>query len=242
MKIPTKLSKVTSVAALKPKAVEVVDDSDPIGQCLAARQGTKDFNAPMSDADIKKSGVKGIKTPKLQLPKGKPAEEDFTAPAKKAESGLKKPSERPATAAKNARPVTASIQKTTSTKASSVQNAEFENLSEVDDPIAQCTQDRLKHGGLATNLTDAEAKAKKVKVVKVQKIITGNKATAPFVDFTEGQKSDAGASPDKKKKGIPSKMNPADVSFDSSKDKKKPVRRAPEVNSSRSGPVKKESN
>jgi hypothetical protein len=47
---------------------------------------------------------------------------------------------------------------------------ENENLSEVDDPIAQCTQDRLKNGGLATVLTEAEAKAKKIKVVKVQKV------------------------------------------------------------------------
>jgi hypothetical protein len=35
-------------------------------------------------------------------------------------------------------------------------------------------------------MTEAEAKAKKIKVVKIQKVLTSNKATAPLLDFTEG--------------------------------------------------------
>ena len=76
------------------------------------------------------------------------------------------------TSARVVRPATAASAKSNSTKAEAIvmHVLENENLSEVDDPIAQCTQDRLKNGGLATVLTEAEAKAKKIKVVKVQKV------------------------------------------------------------------------
>lgn len=119
---------------------------------------------------------------------------------------------------------------------------ENENLSEVDDPIAQCTQDRLKNGGLTTVLTEAEAKAKKIKVVKIQKVQTGNKATAPFMDFTEVQKPAEGSvSPDKKLKAVTKaisaivKIKPTEGSFIEG-DKKA----AKAVKDPRSGPVQKE--
>lgn len=92
------------------------------------------------------------------------------------------------TSARVVRPATAASAKSTSSKAEAIaiHVLENENLSEVDDPIAQCTQDRLKNGGLGITMTEAEAKAKKIKVVKVQKVLTSNKATAPLLDFTEG--------------------------------------------------------
>jgi hypothetical protein len=51
-----------------------------------------------------------------------------------------------------------------------------EDLTGVDDPVAQCTQDRVNNGGIQSSLTDAEAKAKKVKVVKAPKTGKVNEA------------------------------------------------------------------
>lgn len=91
-------------------------------------------------------------------------------------------------------------------------------------------------------MTEAEAKAKKIKVVKVQKVLTSNKATAPFLDFTEGQKPAEGSlSPDKKLKAVGKaitaavKIKPTEGSFIEG-DKKA----AKSVRDSRSGPVQKE--
>lgn len=60
---PTKTNSI--VAKKQPQDKPASDENDPIGQSLAARKESTDFNAPLTDAIIKKTGVQIFKAPKL---------------------------------------------------------------------------------------------------------------------------------------------------------------------------------
>lgn len=96
-------------------------------------------------------------------------------------------------------------------------------------------------------MTEAEAKAKKIKVIKVQKVFTSNKATAAILDFTEGQKLVEGSvSPDKKLKAAGKavaailKVKAIAGSFIEAEKKEESKKAAKSVKDPRSAPVQKE--
>jgi len=197
-----------------PSASEV---EDPIGECVDAREKAGGLGNQMTEADAKKKNIPVYRAIKHSTMVKGGVQVDFTESASNKENTPSKKTETSNRSAKTAASSTKSIHRSTSktparpatgikrptTAASQSMGAADmaiarEDLSGVDDPIAQSVQDRVKAGGLTATVKEADAKKQGLQIPKAaaHKVKASN-ALQDFVDPT-------GASPDPKsaKSGI----------------------------------------
>ena len=204
IKKPTPAVNGTSAQEEKKAGPSASEVEDPIGECVDAREKAGGLGNQMTEADAKKKNVPVYRAIKHSTMVKGGVQVDFTESASNKENT---PSNRSAkTAASStrstpARPATG-IKRPTTAASQSMGAADMaiarEDLSGVDDPIAQSVQDRVKAGGLTATVKEADAKKQGLQIPKAaaHKVKASN-ALQDFVDPT-------GASPDPKsaKSGI----------------------------------------
>lgn len=148
-----------------------VTDDDPIGLTMENRMTLGGLNSQITDMEAQKKKMKVFRAPKIATKGG--IFVDFVGGESKAAAP------RPGTAAaskqqkslnisRNANKLGSSMKQIQSKKAGAAKVGDDtsvdlnENLQDVDDPIAVTMQERIKAGGLSTQIKEIDAKKKKI--------------------------------------------------------------------------------
>lgn len=196
LKRPTPVGPANASASPAPKngaksSSEPAPENDPIAVTIQQREALGGLNNQITDLEAQKKKFKVYRAPRLAF-KGTNFS-DFVG-----ETSSSAPDKRPATAAGVVK--SRSVMKPPSSaassrigagaKASGAKKTEEssvsanENLDGVDDPIAQAVQDRIKAGGLNTQIKELDAKKQKITVFSAPKHVVkaGGSALLTFVE------------------------------------------------------------